>query len=156
MSETQVAAGRSPQTAADLTALAAAVQALTRASRLLERASSELSLSDFRMLSAIADGEARASRLAARLAVGKPTVSAGIDSLERRGFVVRSSVEGDQRASALSLTNAGEDIRNRVEQAMMQRLEQLCARTPDAASVVAALDQLGGAIEAVMTERAAE
>ncbi|HEY5221793.1 MAG TPA: MarR family transcriptional regulator [Microbacteriaceae bacterium] len=148
MSETQLTADR--------VALAAAVQALTRASRVLERASSELSLSDFRMLSAIADGEARATRLAARLAVGKPTVSAGIDSLERRRFVSRSSVEGDQRASALSLTDAGEDIRNRVEEAMMRRLEQLCARTPDGPGIVAALEHLGGAIEAVMTERAAE
>lgn len=105
------------------------------------------------MLSAIAGGEARASRLAARLAVGKPTVSAAVDSLLGRGYIVRQPVEGDQRASALSLTEAGVDIRNRSEAEMVRRLEQLCERTPDGSGVVASLGQLGDAIESAMTER---
>ncbi|MEO8906584.1 MAG: MarR family winged helix-turn-helix transcriptional regulator [Microbacteriaceae bacterium] len=136
--------------ASDAAALAAAVQAITRAYRVLERASSDLSLAEFRMLSAIAAGEARASRLAARLAVGKPTVSAGIESLVRRGFVERADVVGDQRASALSLTDVGVAARERAEVEMAARLRELCERAPDPACVVDALGQLGDAIEATM------
>ncbi len=62
-----------------------AVRALARASRVLERASSELSLAHYRVLSAIASGDERGSRIAARLALGKPTVSAAVESLCQRG-----------------------------------------------------------------------
>jgi DNA-binding MarR family transcriptional regulator len=135
---------------------AAAVQAITRVSRMLERASAELSLADFRMLSAIADGEARATRLAARLAVGKPAVSAGVDSLERRGYIERSRVEGDQRASALSLTPAGVQARQRVEAEMVRRLRALCERTEGGDQLIALLGRLDDAVEAVMAEHIAE
>jgi DNA-binding MarR family transcriptional regulator len=136
-------------------AAAAAVQAITRASRILERASTELSLTDFRMLSAISDGEARATRLAARLAVGKPAVSAGVDSLERRGYITRSRVESDQRASALSLTEAGVEVHDRVEADMVMRLRALCARMDDGDELIGLLGRLGEAIEEFMREHVA-
>src|SRR5262249_17877418 len=60
-------------------ALDGAVQALARLSRLLERAAAPLSLADYRALAAILAGEERASRLAERLAVGKPSISATVD-----------------------------------------------------------------------------
>jgi DNA-binding MarR family transcriptional regulator len=145
-----------PPASADDQAVAAAVQAITRVSRMLERASGELSLADFRMLSAIAGGEARATRLAARLAVGKPAVSAGVDSLVRRGYVERSRVEGDQRASALSLTPAGFDVHARVEAEMVQRLRRLCERTEGGDELIELLGRLGGAVEEVMAEHTAE
>lgn len=135
---------------------AAAVQAITRVSRVLERASAELSLADFRMLSAIADGEARATRLAARLAVGKPAVSAGVDSLERRGYIERSRVEGDQRASALSLTPAGVQAHQRVEAEMIRRLRTLCERTEGGDELIVLLGRLDDAVEGVMAEHIAE
>jgi DNA-binding MarR family transcriptional regulator len=135
---------------------AAAVQAITRISRVLERASAELSLADFRMMSAIADGEARATRLAARLAVGKPAVSAGVDSLERRGYIERSRVEGDQRASALSLTPAGVQAHHRVEAEMVRRLRTLCERTEGGDELIVLLGRLGDAVEGVMAEHIAE
>jgi DNA-binding MarR family transcriptional regulator len=134
----------------------AAVQAITRVSRMLERASAELSLADFRMLSAIADGEARATRLAARLAVGKPAVSAGVDSLERRGYIERSRVEGDQRASALSLTPAGVQAHQRVQAEMVRRLRALCERTEGGDQLIVLLGRLGDAVEGVMAEHIAE
>src|ERR1700722_4197232 len=87
-----------------------AVRALSRVSRLLERASGELSLSHYRVLSAIASGDQRASRVAARLAVGKPTISASVESLCQRGLLARSAVDGDHRAAALHLTAAGEAV----------------------------------------------
>jgi DNA-binding MarR family transcriptional regulator len=130
-----------------------AVRALARVSRVVERASDGLSFADYRVMSAIVSGEGRASRLAQRLALGKPAISASIDSLSRRGLVVRSSVEGDNRAVALSLSAAGRELFDRMEQSMARQLELLCDRTPDGARVIEALASLGDVIETVVAER---
>lgn len=131
------------------------MQALTRVSRILEHASTELSLADFRVLSSIAGGDGRASRVARRLAIGRPTISAAVDSLCKRGLLHRSEEAGDQRASALSLTQAGEAVRDRAEAEMLLRVEQLCARTQNGDRTIETLAWLGTAIEDSMSERAA-
>ena len=87
-----------------------AVQSLTRASKVMERASGGLSLAHYRVLAAVAAGDERASRVAARLALGKPTVSASVEALCARGLLVRSGVAGDQRAIQLSLTEPGREL----------------------------------------------
>jgi DNA-binding MarR family transcriptional regulator len=133
----------------------AAVLALTRAARLLERALPELSMADFRMLSAVAGGEARASRLAHRLAVGKPTVSATVDSLVRRGLLTREVHGPDQRAVDLALTPAGEAARARAETALATVVVDVAARTSDPTAVLASLAAFGDGLEAVQAERAA-
>ena len=132
-----------------------AVRALARASRMLERASSELSLAHYRVLSAVASGDERASRLARRLAVGKPAISAAVDALCARGLLERLGVAGDQRAAALRLTSAGEQTLARVETEMVRRVDDLCARTPDGALVLATLSWLGDAIDEARAEREA-
>jgi DNA-binding MarR family transcriptional regulator len=132
-----------------------AVRALARLSRLIERASDSLSLADYRVLSAIVAGEERASRLAARLAVGKPTVSASVDSLCRRGLLHKTQVEGDQRATALSLTAEGQSLFDEVEAAMAARIQMLTALTPNPAVPLESLAQLGGAMDTIMLDRAA-
>ncbi|HYA68345.1 MAG TPA: MarR family winged helix-turn-helix transcriptional regulator [Acidimicrobiales bacterium] len=131
-----------------------AVRALVRASRVLERSSDELSLAHYRVLSAIAAGAERASRVAERLELGKPTVSAAVDTLWRAGLIVRTEVEGDQRALALHLTAAGHLLLDRVEEEMAERVDDLCARTPDAAALKEALAWLGAAIDLRAAERA--
>jgi len=130
-----------------------AVRALARASSVLERASSELSLAHYRVLAAISSGSAMASRIADRLALGKPAVSAAVDSLERRGLLERLAVEGDQRAATLRLTPAGERLLAEVEGEMTARLDDLCRRVPDRARLLEALAWLGEAIDARMAER---
>src|ERR1700689_3731195 len=110
---------------------AAAVAGLARASRILERASDELSLAHFRVLSAVADGDARASRLARRLALGKPAVSAAVDALCARGLMARAAVGGALRAAALSVTAEGAAVLERVESSMIDRLEELSAHVAD-------------------------
>jgi DNA-binding MarR family transcriptional regulator len=132
-----------------------AVRALARASRMLERASPELSLAHYRVLAAVASGDERASRVARRLAVGKPAISASVDALAARGLLERLGVAGDQRAAALRLTPAGEQTLARVETEMIRRIDDLCARTPDGALVLLTLSWLGGAIDAARAERAA-
>lgn len=123
------------------------MHALTRASRILERALNGLSLADFRVLSAVAAGEARASRLAARLAIGKPTVSATVDSLVRRGMLRRTAHDTDQRAVELALTAKGDAARDEAERALASVVTQLAAETEHPDAVLASLAELGDGIE---------
>jgi DNA-binding MarR family transcriptional regulator len=124
-----------------------AVRALARASRILERASGELSLAHYRVLSAVASGEERASRVAARLALGRPAISAAVDALGQRGLISRGSVVADGRAAALSVTPEGLRLLAEVETEMARRLDELGARTPDPSRLVEALTWLGPAID---------
>ncbi len=130
-----------------------AVRALARASSLLERASGELSLAHYRVLAAIASGDERASRVAARLALGRPAVSAAVDSLSRRELLVRHEVQGDQRAVSLRLTAEGERVLGAAEAEMRERLRDLCRRVPDAEALLEALTWLGAALDERRAER---
>lgn len=132
-----------------------AVRALARASRVLERASGELNLAHYRVLSAVASGDERASRVAARLALGKPTVSAAVDALCRRGLLTRVAAADDQRAVALSLTVSGWSLLNRVEDQMVAKIRSLSARTPDPQRLIESLAWMGGAIDEAHAERIA-
>jgi DNA-binding MarR family transcriptional regulator len=132
-----------------------AVRALARVSRVLEHASGELSLAHYRVLAAVADGDERASRVAARLALGKPTISASVDALCRRGLLTREDVAHDQRAITLRLTAAGQAVLHETETAMTARLDAVLARTPRAADVAAALGRLGTGLDRLADERSA-
>jgi DNA-binding MarR family transcriptional regulator len=132
-----------------------AIRALARMARQLERSSGDLNLAHYRVLAAVADGDERASRVAARLALGKPTVSAAVESLTRRGLLSREDAAEDRRAATLTLTSAGEAALAEVEEGMLERLDDLCARTPDPDAVLAALARLGEALDEVADERLA-
>ncbi len=141
------------QTAAVRALAVQAVRAAARVSRVLERSSAELNLAHYRVLSAVATGDERASRVAERLTLGKPTVSAAVESLCERGLLARCDVDGDQRAWALTLTPAGMDVLERIESEMIARVTRLCERTPDSARVMESLAWLGEAIDQVVAER---
>jgi DNA-binding MarR family transcriptional regulator len=130
-----------------------AVQSLTRASKVMERASGGLSLAHYRVLAAVAAGDERASRVAARLALGKPTVSASVEALCARGLLVRSGVAGDQRAIQLSLTEPGRELLEIAQRAMTSALEELAARTGRRDEVIDVLVALGSAIDQAAAER---
>ncbi|MGA2210559.1 MAG: MarR family winged helix-turn-helix transcriptional regulator [Acidimicrobiales bacterium] len=130
-----------------------AVRALVRASRLLERASDELNLAHYRVLSAIASGDQRASRIARRLALGKPTVSAAVEALCQRGLLARSKVASDQRVASLQLTAEGDLVLRGVEAAMLARLQDLCQHTPEGDQLLRSLVWMGAAIDDVMAQR---
>jgi DNA-binding MarR family transcriptional regulator len=133
-----------------------AVRALARASRILERASGELSLPHYRVLAAIASGDERASRVAARLALGKPTISASVESLSRRGLLTRSGVDTDQRVAVLSLTDEGRALLDEVESAMVDRIAELIDGTPGGEGLIESLVWLGKAIDDAMAQLAAQ
>ncbi|HEX3736589.1 MAG TPA: MarR family winged helix-turn-helix transcriptional regulator [Solirubrobacterales bacterium] len=133
-----------------------AIRALARLARALERSSGDLNLAHYRVLSAIADGDERASRVADRLTLGKPTVSAAVESLCKRGLLSREDAAEDRRAATLTLTPAGEAALAEVERGMIERIDEFLDRTPDAAQVVESLGQVGEAIDEVAAERAAQ
>jgi DNA-binding MarR family transcriptional regulator len=135
------------------TAVVEAVRALARASRLLERASGEVNLAHYRVLAAIASGDQRASRIATKLALGKPTISASVESLCQRGLLARSEVVGDQRADALQLTDEGARLLASLEATMAAWVDDFCARTPDGDQVLRSLVWMGQAIEQMAAER---
>jgi DNA-binding MarR family transcriptional regulator len=148
--EHRAAGGAEPGTVAAPAASAearAAVHALTRASRILERSLPELSVADFRVLSAVAEGEARASRLATRLALGKPAISSTVDSLVRRGMLHRRVHGTDQRAIELALTPSGEAAQQAAESALAAVVAGLVASTEHPDAVLTALGELGDGIE---------
>lgn len=130
-----------------------AVRALARVSRLLERASGELNLAQYRVLSAIASGDQRASRIARTLALGKPTVSASVESLCQRGLLSRCGVQADHRAAALHLTPEGEEVLQRVEAAMTGRISEACSLTAAPEQVLQSLVWLGAALDKIASER---
>jgi DNA-binding MarR family transcriptional regulator len=132
-----------------------AVRALARASSALERSSPNLSLAHYRVLTAVAQGNERASNIARKLAIGKPTVSVAVESLCQRGLLARSGVAGDQRAAALHLTPAGETLLAQVESEMIIRINDLCDRTPDGGQLIESLVWLGQAMDSRLADRLA-
>jgi DNA-binding MarR family transcriptional regulator len=91
-------------TADDLTA---AARAIAFAQRRLERALDDLTIPQFRVLALVATSPERASRIAERAAVSRPSLTGLLDGLEARGWVTRADVEGDRRGVLLTVTPAG-------------------------------------------------
>jgi DNA-binding MarR family transcriptional regulator len=138
---------------ADVVSRTQAVRALVRIARMLEHVSTEVTLPQYRLLSMVACGDCRASKLAGRLALSKPTVTAVVDGLVERGMLSRSEVVGDRRAVQLSLTDAGRVALLATDRAMGERLAQVLARCDDPALVLAGLRQLGVGLERVLIEQ---
>lgn len=101
-----------------------AVRALVRLARLLE-CSTDLSLSQYRVLAAVADGGERATHLARGLALAKPTVTAAVDGLVERGLMLRTPVPDDRRSVRIALTHEGQRLLEQVEAAMAERLRSV-------------------------------
>jgi DNA-binding MarR family transcriptional regulator len=126
-----------------------------RLARVLDRASGDLGLAHYRMLSLVAAGDERASRLAQRLTLGKPAVSASVDALVARGLLTRDTVAGDQRAIRLQLTDEGRLLLSQTEAAMAARLEDVVRATDDPDMTMRALAMLDEAIDRHLAERRA-
>ncbi|HWL42835.1 MAG TPA: MarR family transcriptional regulator [Ilumatobacter sp.] len=115
----------------------------------------ELTLPHYRVLGLLSAGDERASALAERLAVSRPTVTALVDSLVERGLVVREVAADDRRAVRLSITDAGRRAVAATGQALRATLDDIVARCADPDVVRAALDQLTPALDAWWSERIA-
>src|SRR6476659_7643831 len=104
-----------------------AVRTLARVARLLERSCTPMTLAQYRVLTRIAEGEDRASRISEQLLVAKPTVSAAIDALVAARYLHRSADPGDRRAVGLTVTPLGIEALETAEAAMAERLAPLLA-----------------------------
>jgi DNA-binding MarR family transcriptional regulator len=124
-----------------------AVLTLARLARVLEHASADLTLPQYRLLAMVTSGEDRATRLAGRLALGKPTISATVDTLVERGLLERAAVAGDRRAVRLAVTRTGREALAEAETSMRERLDDVLGRVADAALVDAAFAQLRAALD---------
>ncbi|MCX7622008.1 MAG: MarR family transcriptional regulator [Acidimicrobiales bacterium] len=82
-----------------------------RLARLVERGlvSSGLSLAQYRVLAFLAEerSAAAASKLADRMSVTRPTITALIDGLVAKGLVTRDPVPSDRRRVSVALTPEG-------------------------------------------------
>ncbi|MFI5047757.1 MAG: MarR family winged helix-turn-helix transcriptional regulator [Acidimicrobiia bacterium] len=120
--------------------------------RVLERACTDLTLPQYRLLALIARGDERASDVAARLALARPTVSATIDTLVERGVLERTAIDTDRRAVRLTITAEGYGLMRTAQDAMRERLDDVLTRAADPSLVQLALDQLAVALTAAREE----
>src|SRR5438874_13221804 len=131
------------------------VRTLARLARMLERGAGDLSLSQFRLLALVDEGGERASQLAERLTVAKPTVTAVVDGLVDRGYLKRAADCDDRRATKITLTAPGRKALYDAEHAMHARLHDVLAHADDPAAIERALEDLGIAIDRARNERLA-
>jgi len=132
-----------------------ATRALTLAARALERAAAvrELTLAQFRVLVLIAAGDERSTRLAERLAVAKPTITAVVDGLVDRGMVVREAVAGDRRSIRVALTPVGVAALAAAEDEMAETLTRVLEHARDRDALLGALLDLDDALALRMEAR---
>jgi DNA-binding MarR family transcriptional regulator len=133
-----------------------AARGVVRVARILEHACTELTLPQYRLLVMVASGDQRASRLAGRLALSKPTVTAVVEGLVERGLLTRSEVTGDRRAVNLSLTDAGRRSLAITDVAMAEQLGWVLQHCDDPGLSESGLLQLAGAVDRVVAARMAD
>lgn len=116
--------------------------------RVLERAAGDLTLAQYRVLAMVSAGDERASLLAGRLAITKPSVSAVVEGLVERGYLAREPVDGDRRAIRLRITTEGTKALDAAESAMAERLEPLVDAVEDRAALMNGLDEMHAVLRA--------
>ena len=109
--------------------LSTSVRTLARLARVAEQAcqSTGISLPQFRLLVAVSDSSPRASELAERVGVSRPTLTSLVDGLERNNLLIRKRVATDRRGIQLEPTEDGLAAVTRAEFALTERLSGLVA-----------------------------
>jgi len=125
-----------------------ASRAVALVGRALERACADLTLAQYRVLAMVSSGDARASKIAERLAVAKPTVTAVVDGLVDRGYLRREAVPGDRRGQSIVVTDAGRARLAGAEDAMSARLEHLLEAVTDRRAFVRGLAEIEASMRA--------
>jgi DNA-binding MarR family transcriptional regulator len=126
-----------------------ALLAVLRITRVLERIDAGISPQQYRILKLIGLGGERSARLAEKLAVAKPTLTATADSLVAAGLACREPEPGDRRVVRLHLTPAGRAAVQRADAAYTAWFGSLLDHTGRRDQIVADLLALGES----MTER---
>ena len=129
------------------------VMILLRLFRALERVDTDLTPQQYRILKLAGAGGERSAKLAERLAVAKPTLTAIADGLVAAGYARRETEPGDRRVVRLCLTESGHAAVERADAAYGQWLDQLLAQTSETEAVLHALDALNEAMDEVRRAR---
>jgi DNA-binding MarR family transcriptional regulator len=131
----------------DARAAEAVVLTVLRLYRALERVDTGLTPQQYRIMKLAGAGGERSARLAARLAVAKPTLTATADGLVAAGYAQREAEVGDRRVVRLCLTAAGRAALERADAAYAGWLGSLLGTTGDTAVVVDAIRDLDAAMD---------
>jgi len=126
-----------------------ALLVVLRIARVLERIDAGISPQQYRMLKLIGLGGERSARLAEKLAVAKPTLTATADSLVAAGLACREAEPGDRRVVRLHLTPAGHAAMQQADAAYTAWFGSVLEQTGRRDEIVADLLRLDEA----MTER---
>ena len=129
------------------------VLTIMRLFRGLERVQAGLTPQQYRILKLAGAGGERSARLAERLAVAKPTLTATADGLVAAGFARRDTEPGDRRVVRLCLTPEGRAAIERADAAYCGWLDRLLAGTADADQIVGAFEILDSALEELRCSR---
>ena len=123
-----------------------AILVILRLNRGLDCVDAGLTPAQYRIMKLAGAGGERSTRLAQRLAVAKPTLTALADGLVAAGYATRTAEEGDRRVVRLTLTEAGRAALDRADAAYAAWLTELLTATGEPAAVLAALGLLGSAL----------
>lgn len=129
------------------------VMILLRLFRALERVDTDLTPQQYRILKLAGAGGERSAKLAERLAVAKPTLTAIADGLVAAGYARRETEPGDRRVVRLCLTESGHGAVERADVAYGQWLDQILAQTSAPEAVLDALGALNEAMDEVRRAR---
>jgi DNA-binding MarR family transcriptional regulator len=133
----------------------AAVRVLAHLHRMLESADAGLTIPQYRMLAVLSEGGERSARVAQKLAVRKPTLTALADGLIAAGYAERESEPGDRRIVRLTLTDAGRAALARADEAYLARLAPVLAELRDPDRLVGDLLDVGEVLAARVRARVA-
>ena len=124
------------------------VRLLARLTRVAEQAcqTTGISLPQYRLLASVIDGPHRASALASRVGVSRPTLTSLVDGLEHAGLLRRVPVPTDRRGIELEATSAGLEAVGRADVALTERFLGLLD-AGQAAQLVDVVRQIGHALD---------
>jgi DNA-binding MarR family transcriptional regulator len=131
----------------DVQTAQAAVLTVMRLFRALERLDTGLSPQQYRILKLAGAGGERSARLAERLAVAKPTLTATADGLVAAGYAQREAEAGDRRVVRLCLTEAGRAALERADAVYAEWLGPLLGATGDIDGVLETFRSLDAAMD---------
>lgn len=123
------------------------VLTIMRMARALERVDAGLSPQQYRILKLAGAGGERSARLAERLAVAKPTLTAIADGLVAAGLARRVAEPGDRRVVRLQLTEAGSAAVERADSIYAQWLAGLLEESGRAGQIHEDLRLLDAAMD---------
>ncbi|MGI8867549.1 MAG: MarR family winged helix-turn-helix transcriptional regulator [Mycobacteriales bacterium] len=132
-----------------------AVRVLSRLARAIGRADTGLTMPQYKLMVLLDKGDERSSRVAAQLAVSKPTITAAADGLVEIGFLRRTPDTTDKRVVWLQLTDAGRTALQRADSEYADRFAPLLEATSDPHALVSMLDEIDSHLDEARAARLA-